>query len=84
MASRGGRCGSSSKATFSSSRLRLSLLGTRESSSEVFSDVRRDSSEVSLGSTGSLGGLLAARDRRYRVKGKTRVREALGVSGAAA
>ena len=31
-----------------------------------------------------LGGLLAALDRRYRVKVKTRVRDALGVSGAAA
>ena len=31
-----------------------------------------------------LGGLLAALDRRYRVKVKTRVRDVLGVSGAAA
>lgn len=30
------------------------------------------------------GGLLAALDRRYRVKVKTRVREALGLSGAQA
>ncbi len=29
------------------------------------------------------GGLLAALDRRYRVKVKSRVREALGLSGAA-
>jgi cytochrome c-type biogenesis protein CcmF len=31
-----------------------------------------------------LGGLLAALDRRYRVKVKTRVREALGMAGAQA
>lgn len=31
-----------------------------------------------------LGGLLAAMDRRYRVKVKARVREALGMEGAAA
>ncbi|WP_311736113.1 MULTISPECIES: hypothetical protein [Pseudomonas] len=31
-----------------------------------------------------LGGVLAALDRRYRVKVRTRVREALGVTGATA
>jgi cytochrome c-type biogenesis protein CcmF len=31
-----------------------------------------------------LGGLLAALDRRYRVKVKSKVREALGMTGAAA
>jgi cytochrome c-type biogenesis protein CcmF len=31
-----------------------------------------------------LGGLLAASDKRYRMKVKTRVREALGTAGAPA
>jgi hypothetical protein len=54
MASRGGRSGPSSGATLVSSRLRLSLLGAREKSSDVFSEVKRESSpKVSLGSMGS-------------------------------
>lgn len=61
MASRGGRSGPSSGATLSSSRLRLSLLGTRERSNDVFSDVKRDSSpKANLGSTGSCCGAMAA------------------------
>lgn len=57
----GGRSKSSSGATLSSSRLRLSLLGTRERSSEVFSEAKRDSlPKVNLGSTGSFDGAMAA------------------------
>lgn len=56
----GGRSRSSSGATLSSSRLRLSLLGTRERSSEVFSEAKRESPKVNLGSMGSFEGAMVA------------------------